>query len=258
MSKKLLKVRKVVLSLLIPVLIIGMWYYTTNFTEISKSIMPPLSKIGKSFLYACTSGQMWGDLSVSFSRIVKGYLGAVVLGGLLGIAMGMSQIMKELFTLVTTCIRQIPMMAWVPMIILWCGIGEQSKVVVIIIAAFFPIMVNTYHGIITTPDTYLELADLYNLSKWEKFWKVYLPHALPSVLVGLKLGISTSWMAVVGAEMISASSGIGFRMSDSRSKVRADMLLSCMLVVGFIGLLMDKGLEFLFGKLTPWERKEKK
>lgn len=241
-------------SLIIPALIIFGWFYVTNYTDISNTIMPKGGRIWKAFIASLSNGQMQGDLLVSFTRIVKGYFWAVILGCILGISMGMSDLFKNLFTLTTTCIRQIPMMAWVPMIILWFGIGEESKEVIIIIAAFFPIMVNTFHGIRSTPTEYLELADLYKLSKWERFKLVYLPHALPSILVGLKLGISTSWMAVVGAEMISASSGIGFRMSDSRSKVRADMLIACMLVVGAIGLVMDKGLEAIFKKLTPWRK----
>ena len=103
-------------------------------------------------------------------------------------------------------------------IILWAGIGETSKVIVIVIAAVFPIMVNTLSGIASTPGSYVEVAKLYKLSKWKTFVKLYLPHALPQILVGLKLGLGVSWMAVVASELIAAASGIGYRMNEARSK----------------------------------------
>ena len=103
-------------------------------------------------------------------------------------------------------------------IILWAGIGETSKVIVIVIAAVFPIMVNTLSGIASTPGSYVEVAKLYKLSNWKTFVKLYLPHALPQILVGLKLGLGVSWMAVVASELIAAASGIGYRMNEARSK----------------------------------------
>lgn len=242
--------------MIIPALVVILWIYTSNCTETPASILPSITKVKDAFIKMLQDGQLQKDLGVSFQRILKGYAWAILLGGTLGICMGMWGLAKNLFNLTATSIRQVPMMAWVPLIILWCGIGELSKVVIIVIAAFFPIMVNTLQGIETTPGNYLELARLYNLNKWDTFRKVYLPHALPGILVGLKLGISSAWMAVVGAEMIAASSGIGFRMSDSRSKMRSDVLIACMLVVGLVGIVMDKGLVALFRKLTPWTRKE--
>ena len=96
------------------------------------------------------------------------------------------------------------------------------------------------------------------LGPWKTFTKVYLPHALPHILVGLKLGLSISWMAVVAAEMIAATSGIGYRMSNARSMMQADIVIVCMIVVGLVGVLMDKLLGWLLGLATPWMKHEKK
>jgi sulfonate transport system permease protein len=147
------------------------------------------------------------------------------------------------------------MIAWIPLIILWCGIGEKSKVVIIVIAAFFPIMINTLNGVESTPSGYIEVARLYKLSNWQTFLKVYLPHALPSIFVGLKLSLGVSWMAVVASELIAATSGIGYRMSDARSLMRSDIVIVCMLIIGLVGIVMDKCLTFLFRVLTPWVNK---
>ncbi len=172
--------------------------------------------------------------------------------------MGMLFNIKQMFLPRVTVIRQIPMIAWVPLIILWCGIGELSKVVVIVIAAFFPILVNTQSGMESTPEGYIEVAKLYKLSKWETFLKVYLPHAIPYVLVGLRLGLGVSWMAVVASELIAATEGIGFRMSYARSMMQSDVVIVCMLVVGLVGVIMDKGIGILFSLLTPWEKRNRK
>ena len=192
---------------------------------------------------------------ISLERVVKGYLLSALLGIVLGSVVGMFRTAREMILPVVTVIRQIPIIAWVPLIILWFGIGEESKVVIIVLAAFFPILVNTESGIEETPEGFLEVARLYKLNPWETFTKVYLPHALPQMLVGLKLGLGVSWMAVVAAELIAATSGIGYRMADARSLMRADVVIVCMIVIGIVGVLMDKLLGLLFQKLTPWQSK---
>lgn len=250
------KVKSTLLSLLIPIVVVIGWYYATNFTEISGSILPKISKVFVAFQDLIQKGQLQKDLSVSIGRVLRGYGASILLGLFLGTTMGMSQKIWHIFHLTITTIRQIPMMAWIPLIILWCGIGELSKTVIIVLAAFFPIMTNTLSGISTTPKGYIEVAQLYKLSKWKTFRKVYLPHALPHIFVGLKLGLGTSWMAVVAAELIAASSGIGYRLSDARSLMRSDIVIVCMIVIGIIGFIMDKLITALFDVLTPWEKKK--
>ena len=204
--------------------------------------------VWQAFLEMLQSGQLWNDLSVTLSRVLKGYLLSVALGTVLGSLMGMSKTIANLLQPTVTVIRQIPIIAWIPLIILWCGIGELSKVVVIVMAAFFPIMMNTMSGISSTPAGYIEVAQLYKLNYFN------LPHALPQILVGLKLGLGISWMAVVAAELIASLSGIGYRMSNARSLMQSDMVIVCMIVIGVIGILMDKILGAIFTAITPWNK----
>lgn len=133
----------------------------------------------------------------------------------------------------------------------------MSKVVIIVLAAFFPILVNTESGMESTPQGYIEVAKLYKLNPVKTFTSVYLPNALPNILVGLKLGLGVSWMAVVAAELIAATTGIGYRMSNARSMMQSDVVIVCMIVVGLMGVLMDKGIGMVFDMLTPWNRVEK-
>lgn len=248
------KIKQVLLGLIAPAVIVAAWICATHFGSIPTSILPRISMVWQAFLEMLQSGQLWNDLSVTLSRVLKGYLLSVALGTVLGSLMGMSKTIANLLQPTVTVIRQIPIIAWIPLIILWCGIGELSKVVVIVMAAFFPIMMNTMSGISSTPAGYIEVAQLYKLNYFKTFRKVYLPHALPQILVGLKLGLGISWMAVVAAELIASLSGIGYRMSNARSLMQSDVVIVCMIVIGVIGILMDKILGAIFTAITPWNK----
>lgn len=246
--------RKIMVAFIFPAIIVFVWFYATTYGSIPKGILPDIPKVGTSFRNMLATGQLQKDLFISLSRVVKGFLFSAVLGVVLGSLIGMFRRVKEFLLPTITVIRQIPMIAWIPLIILWCGIGELSKVVIIVLAAFFPILVNTESGMESTPEGYIEVAKLYKLSKWKTFVKVYLPHALPQILVGLKLGLGVSWMAVVASELIAATSGIGYRMSNARSMMQSDVVIVCMIVVGLIGVLMDKIIGMIFDTITPWQR----
>ena len=250
-------VKKVMLGALLPLIVIAAWFYASTYGSIPSGILPSIPKVGSAFQTMISTGQLQEDLLVSISRVLKGYAVSAFFGILLGSLMGMSENIKMMFQPVVTIVRQIPMIAWIPLIILWCGIGEMSKVVIIVLAAFFPILVNTESGMESTPQGYIEVAKLYKLNPWKTFTSVYLPHALPNILVGLKLGLGVSWMAVVAAELIAATTGIGYRMSNARSMMQSDVVIVCMIVVGLIGVLMDKGIGVVFDMLTPWNKAEK-
>lgn len=246
--------RNILLGLILPVLIVLAWWIATTYGNVPGSILPPLNEVGQAFKKMWSSGQLQKDILISLSRVVKGYGIAVLVGISIGTIAGMSGIAEKIFMPTMTTIRQIPMIAWIPLIILWCGIGETSKVVIIVLAAFFPILVNTYSGIRGTPDNYIEVARMYKLGRFKKFIKLYLPHAVPNILVGLKLGLGVSWMAVVASELVAAVSGIGYRMNFARTMMHSDKVIVCMIVVGLIGILMDKLLSVLFELITPWEK----
>lgn len=250
-------VRTVLLGLLLPILIVIFWWATTNFGTTPESILPKISTVGSTLKEMIADGSLVQDLKISLLRVVEGYLLAAVLGIILGTLMGMSDMAKKIFQPTVTTIRQIPIMAWIPLLILWCGIGEASKVVIIVLAAFFPILVNTQSGISSTPLEYIEVARLYKLSRFKTFTRVYLPHALPQMQTGLKLGLSVSWMAVVAAELIASTSGIGYKMSYARTLMESDVVIICMIVIGLVGIVMDKLVGSLFNALTPWEKKRR-
>ena len=242
------------IKFVLPILIIFFWFTFTYIGKVPETSLPKLSSVKNTFFEMIKSGQLYNDLSLSLRRVLGGFFLSSAFGILLGIFMGISHKTKEFFQLTLTAIRQIPMIAWIPLIILWAGIGEVSKIVVILFAATFPIVINTMSGVDSTSETYLEVAKMYGLSKKDTFFKVYLPSALPNIFTGLRLGLSSSWMAVVASELIASSSGIGYRLNDARSLMRSDVVIVCMIVIGLIGLLMDKLIVLISHELTPWKK----
>ena len=247
------KVKDANISFLIPLLIVVAWFYATTVNNLSGAILPKISDVVIAFRNLVEKGQLQEDIIASLIRVIEGYTISAFLGIALGALAGMIPFVRKLILPAATAIRQVPIIAWIPLIILWCGIGEVSKVVVITIAATFPIMINTLSGVASTSDLLLEVANLYKLGKWETFVKVYLPNALPQILVGLKLGMGASWMAVVAAEMLGASSGIGYRLNDARSMLKSDQVILCIILIGVIGIGSDWILSKFFKKITPWE-----
>lgn len=247
------KIRDINVSIILPALIVVAWFYATTVNNISGAILPEISDVFAAFTNLVQKGELQKDVIASLIRVIQGYAIASLLGILLGALTGMIPFLRKLIVPVATAIRQVPIIAWIPLIILWCGIGELSKIVVIVVAATFPIMINTLSGVYSTSESLLEVANLYKLSKWETFVKVYLPNALPQILVGLKLGMGASWMAVVAAEMLGASSGIGYRLNDARSMLKSDQVILCIILIGIIGIGSDWILSNIFKKLTPWE-----
>lgn len=234
------------------VMIFVFWWFVTEREYFPAVILPPIEAVAASFLRQLESGQLFYDVFVSLIRVVKGFSIAAILGIFLGLLMGVSKTINRFFVLPFNSIRQIPIIAWIPLIILWCGIGELSKVVIIVLGAFFPVLVNTIFGIAQVPKDYIEVGRLFRLSRWRMFTQIYLPSAIPAIFEGLKLGLSNSWTVVVAAEIIAASSGIGYRINDARSLMQSEVVIVGILIIGLIGLLLDQ--IFVLGAklLTPW------
>jgi sulfonate transport system permease protein len=236
----------------LPAMIFIAWWLVTEHEYFPPVILPPMNAVAISFRKQLESGQLVQDILVSLIRVGKGFSLAAVLGVVLGLLMGVSKTITRFFALPFNSIRQIPIIAWIPLIILWCGIGELSKVVIIVLGAFFPVLVNTIFGITQVSLDYLEVGRMFRLSKWKMFTKIYLPSATPAIFEGLKLGLSNSWSVVVAAEIIAASSGIGYRINDARSLMQSEVVIVGILIIGLIGLALDQLVVWGSNLLTPW------
>ena len=252
MSKLLKKMARLANYILFPAIIFISWWFVTEQEYFPAVILPPMKAVAASFLRQLESGQLSHDILISLIRVGKGFSIAAVLGIFLGLLMGVSKTINRFFILPFNSIRQIPIIAWIPLVILWCGIGELSKVVIIVLGAFFPVLVNTIFGVTQVPKDYIEVGRMFRLSRLKMFTKIYLPSATPAIFEGLKLGLSNSWTIVVAAEIIAASSGIGYRINDARSLMQSEVVIVGILIIGLIGLLLDQ--IFVWGSrlLTPW------
>ncbi len=244
-------------ALILPLWILVAWHVATSSGLLSTVVLPRISSVVSTLGYQLSAGTFKGDVAVSVLRILKGYSLAVVLGIFFGVVMGMNATAHRFFSLAFKAIRQIPMMAWVPLLVIWFGIGEESKVAVIFLASFFPILVNTIDGIERTDTKLVEVGKMYRLGGWQMFREIYLPSALPSIFVGLKLALGIAWMAVVGSEMIAASAGIGFRINDARTLMDYAIVFAGIIVIAVVGVLMDAVLGLIARAATPWQQNKR-
>ena len=236
----------------LPMIIVIFWISATKNELFPPVILPSIAMVFTSLISQISSGQIFQDVLISLSRVMQGYGIGLILGVFMGTLMGISGSTNKFFSGTFDAIRQIPPLAWIPLVILWFGIGETSKVILIAKASFFPILLNTISGIKSTPKAYIEVAKLYNKNSWKIFRQIYLPYALPNIFVGLRLGLSSAWMTVIAAELIASTSGIGYRINDARNLLQSDVVITGIIVVGLLGVIMDRILDRILRELTPW------
>lgn len=236
-----------------PIILLITWQILSKSGIFTPVLMPSLGVLWRTFITGIRTGQIADDLSISLIRVIKGYGYGIGLGLILGIAMGIYIRIDKFFSAVFNAIRQIPPLAWVPLLILWFGIGETSKVILIAKGSFFPILLNTIEGIRCLPSGYLELSKLYRINKRDLILKMYIPFALPFIFTGLRLGAGAAWLSVVASEIIVSTSGIGYRINDARNLMQSDVVIINMVVIGIVGVIMDFLLRQL-ERLLPFEK----
>lgn len=242
---------------LTPIAVILIWEYFSWNGTINPSVLPSPVTIWETFVQMLLSGDLGKHLGISLLRVVQGYIIGSVLGIAVGTLMGLVRKFDRALTLILGIIRPIPIIAWVPVIILWLGIGETSKVSVIAMGTFFPVLLNTIQGIQSTDEKYREVARVLEKSHTSLLLHVILPSALPSIFTGLRLGLGTAWMSVVGAELIAASSGIGYLISYAGQLSQPDVMLVGVFTIGVVGLLIDVLIKFIQGRVLRWSTPEK-
>lgn len=227
------------MALIIPILLLSLWEYAAGHDYIKATLMPPPSKIWKTLVALIQKGTLQKNIFVSLKRVLAGYLMGTLFGVVFGVAMGLFSAVRRLMTLLMDILRPIPLIAWVPVFILWLGIGEASKIVVIALGTFWPVFINVTDGIIYVDKKYIEVATVFCKNKADTIAHVILPAALPSIFTGLRLASGNALMGVVGAEMFAASSGLGYMVSNARELAQADKMLGGVLIIGILGWLLN-------------------
>ena len=222
-----------------PILVLAVWQGLDAANIIKPYTMPSPVAIVQATIEYIQNGKLFGDIAISLIRVLEGFFAGLAIAFVIGIAAALSRKVEIFTDFCLQILRPIPPIAWIPLAILWFGIGETSKVFIIFIGAFFPIFVNIVDGIQAIDKKYYELAAVYEVPKWQFIRHVIIPGALPAIMTGIRVGMGNAWVCVVAAEMIGATQGVGFMLTDGRSMSRPDVVILGMLLVGIVGKIMD-------------------
>lgn len=246
--------RKLLQGLVVPLAILIGWHFVCTRQIFSPYLLPPPSHIWAASGELLTSGALVQHLLISLQRVLLGFFLSCCFALPLGILCGQSSHFRSFCWPTLEFLRHVPPLAAVPLIILWAGIGEASKITIIVLASFFPLFLNTYSGIANCDKRLLEVGQSMGFSKWEQIRHIRLPNALESIAVGLQLALGYSWRALIGAELIAASAGIGYLILDAEEMSRPDIVIVGMLSLGIIGSLVDAMAFKVLGRMFPWRQ----
>ena len=246
------RVKSFMFKVIAPLLLIIVWQIFGTFGVLNEHILPPPTKVISTFVQLFKNGKLVDNLFISLIRVFRGFILGALAGVVIGIFMGLSRPINKILSSLVSIFRPIPMIAWIPLLILGLGIGEESKVAVIFIGTLWPVLLNTISGILSVDTKLIEVSRVLEKSKIEMLIKVIMPSAWPAIFTGLRLGISTAWTCVVAAEMIAASSGIGYMIMYARELSQPDVVLVGVFTIGFVGLLIDAIIGALQKKALGW------
>lgn len=238
----------------IPITIIVVWQIAVQSGWLSTRIMPaPLDVINAAITLGA-SGELLHHFSASLERAVLGLLIGGSIGFALGFITGLSKLAQDLLDSTIQMIRNIPLLALVPLVVLWFGIGEVSKIFLLSMAVFFPIYLNTFHGLRSVDKDLIEMGKVYGLSRYGLFKEVILPGAMPSILVGLRMSLGYMWLFLVVAETIAANVGIGYMTMNAREFLQTDIMVLGILLYAFLGKSSDILAGFLEKYTLKWHK----
>jgi ABC-type nitrate/sulfonate/bicarbonate transport system permease component len=222
---------------------------------IHNPFFPTPIRVLSALVYLFQSGSIFPHILGSLRRTLVGFFFALIIGSFLGYTLGLSSFLRNYLGPIVEILRPIPPIAWIPLAILWFGVGDSSASFIIFIASFFPIFTNVYFGVISIPKVYHRVSKNYNLEPIQKFINVIFPFTLPYLITGAKTSIGFGWMAVIAAEMISGNYGLGYFIEVNRVLLNTEYVIAAMIIIGAIGYLMNKSLSLAEIKVTAWRTK---
>ncbi len=263
--------RRIVRALLVPVLAIAAWEGACRLGWFSPLVLPAPSLVVKrwflylaplepwspdkgSWLLWALSGELPHDAATSLLRVLGGFAIGAGLALPLGLVMGARPAAYELMNPVLQVLRPIPPIAYIPLSILWFGLGNPPALFLISLGAFFPVLMNTIAGVRNVDAIYLRAARNLGAGEWTLFRRVMVPAAMPYILTGARVGVGVAFIVVIVAEMIAVNAGLGYRILEAREYFWSDKIIAGMASIGVLGLLIDLGMSRLNGWLLRWHR----
>lgn len=245
-SKSLISITAPYIGIL---MVFVVWYVVCRLEIFSTYVLPSPAKVFDSFLKMLQSGEIFVDIAISFGRVLKGFLIAFGLAFVLGMFRILIPAAEKYYEYIVQFFRNVPPLSMIPLLILWCGIGEITKTVIIVLASFFPMYLNIVKGFTGCDKRLLEVGDVFGYTGFEKFTKIVLPYASADILVGMRIGMGYSWRSIIGAEMVAASTGLGHMILFAQQMSRTDKVIVGIFVIGIVGLVVDKVFGIIIKKM---------
>jgi sulfonate transport system permease protein len=237
---------------LVPFGLIVVWQILAQAGVITTRILPAPTQIGEAAIRLLQSGELVRNVGISLWRAASGFIIGGGIGLFLGVLNGINVTAERLLDSSLQMIRNIPHLAMIPLVILWFGIGDQARIFLVVLGVFFPIYINTFHGIRSIDPNLIEMGRVYGLSRRKLFWQIILPGALPNVLVGLRYALGLMWLTLIVAETIAANSGIGYMAMNAREFMQTDVVVLSILLYALLGKLADVAVRILEHWWLPW------
>ena len=240
------------LRFVVPALLIAIWQISSASGWVSEFALPAPLTIISAYSELWSTGELQSALPISLQRAGIGLLIGGGFGLLLGVLAGLFRTAEQLYDAPLQMIRTIPFIALVPLFVVWFGIGEASKIALIIGASIFPVYLNTYHGIRSIDKKLLELGASFKLSAFEKISIIVIPQAMPSILVGWRYAAGAALLGLVAAEQINANAGIGYILNTANQFQRTDIILAGILIYALLGVIVDIAMRLAESSLLKW------
>jgi NitT/TauT family transport system permease protein len=232
--------KSILLPLAVVAVLITLWTAVWKAGVFHESAFPSPQAVVRGFGEEISSGRLFNDLITSLFRVSCGFVIAVATGIPMGLWMGQRLAARLAFLPIINFFRNLSPLAWIPFAILWFGVGDASPIFLIFLAAFFPVVLSTMAAVGNIPAVYFRVARDYGLQGFENLTQVALPAIMPQVITTLRVTAGLSWLVVVAAEMIAGRDGLGFAVMDTRNGLRTDLLVVEMIVIGLIGVVLDR------------------
>ncbi len=237
---------------IVPGLLILVWQAAGQTGMLRAQILPMPTAVASAAWTLARTGELWSHVEISAWRALTGFAIGGGIGFALGMANGLSRLSEAVLDSTLQMVRNIPHLALIPLVILWFGVDEQAKIFLVALGVFFPIYVNTLHGVRSVDRHLLEMGRAYGMTGRQIFLRIVLPGALPSVFVGLRYGLGIMWLTLIVAETISASSGIGYMAMNAREFMLVDVVVFAILIYAALGKLADSIARWLERVCLAW------
>ncbi|MCC5660176.1 ABC transporter permease subunit [Nostoc sp. XA010] len=237
---------------IVPFIVLLLWEIASRTGLLSSRILPAPSSVVFTAFKLASTGELFQHMGISAARAISGFIVGGGIGFILGLLTGFSRIAEQLLDSSLQMLRTIPNLALIPLVILWFGIGDQARLFLVSIGVFFPIYLNTYHGIRSVDPELIEMGRVYGLKTSQLLWQIVFPGALSSILIGVRFSLGIMWLSLIVAEQIAADSGIGYMAMNAREFMQTDVVVLSIVIYALLGKLANSIAKSLENKFLSW------